>query len=179
VFVVRPFFTNNDPDTIVEYDDGSRTIFIGGGPTSGDLAQWGLLLMPEGRAPKPSRKVPGQWRKVNEAMSPRARAYQQQITGRSGEAYFVGGVKFDGIADGVLLDAKGPGYSNFVKDGKFRSWFNGQKRLLKQARDQLQAACGRPIRWDVAEADAATAIRRLLADNNIVGIDVVHTPVVP
>jgi hypothetical protein len=53
-------------------------------------------------------------------MSRRAARYQQQISGRPvDEAYWVGGthskaggVKFDGFQDGVLLEAKGPGYAN-------------------------------------------------------------------
>jgi len=42
-------------------------------------------------------------------MSARAAAYQEQITGQAiGSVYRVNGVKFDGFADGVLQDAKGP-----------------------------------------------------------------------
>lgn len=112
-------------------------------------------------------------------MSARARAYQQQITGRTGQSYFVDGVKFDGVIDDVLIDAKGPGYSSFVRNGQFRSWYRGADDLVDQAQRQLRAANGNPIRWNVAEADAAQAMRNLFADRGITGIDIVHTPVVP
>jgi len=53
-------------------------------------------------------------------MSQRAARYQEQICGQPvSEAYWVGGVgkssggvKFDGFKDGILLEAKGPGYAN-------------------------------------------------------------------
>ncbi|HBH54713.1 MAG TPA: hypothetical protein DDY91_22755, partial [Planctomycetaceae bacterium] len=113
--------------------------------------------------------IAGQWQSVIESMLERARAYQQQITGRSGQAYFVDGVKFDGVANGDLIDAKGPGYANFVKNGWFRHWFNGADELVEQAQRQVRAANGTPIRWHVAEADAVTAIRNLFADSGITG----------
>ncbi|MCP4247703.1 MAG: hypothetical protein GY778_11695 [bacterium] len=116
----------------------------------------------------------GKWKKVNEAMSARGRAYQYQITGRSGQAYIVGGVK-----NGVLLDAKGPGYVNFVKNGRFQLWFRGADKMVHQAKLQIGAAGGRSIQWHVAERKAALAIRNLLRDNNVVGIDLIHAPVVP
>ena len=47
-------------------------------------------------------------------MSARTAAYQTQITGQTGQAYIVNGVKFDGYTDGMLLDAKGPGYATFL-----------------------------------------------------------------
>ncbi len=109
-------------------------------------------------------------------MSARAAAYQRQITGRSGSVYDVGGVKFDGFADGVLLEAKGPGYSSFVRNGEFKPWFQGADELTTQAQRQVAAAGGSPVRWSVAEADAVTAINRLFADQGISGIQVVHVP---
>lgn len=119
---------------------------------------------------------PGAWRMVNEAMSARAAAYQQRITGAAGSAYFVGGVKFYGYKAGVLLDAKGPGYAGFVKDGRFTRWFTGGDALIDQARRQLKAAGGVPIEWHVAEAAAAKAMRRLLEDEGIDGIRILHVP---
>lgn len=91
----------------------------------------------------------------------------------------IDGVKFEGLVDDVLVDAKGPGYSSFVKDGQFRDWFRGADELADQAQRQLRASNGNPIRWNVAEGDAAQAIRNLFADRGISGINVVHTPVVP
>ena len=54
-----------------------------------------------------SKGILGQWHNVNETMSARARAYQQQITGRYGQAYIVEGVKFDGVAAGFLSTLRG------------------------------------------------------------------------
>ena len=121
----------------------------------------------------------GVWRAVRERMSARAAAYQGQITGRPGEAYVVGGVKFDGYGSMGLLEAKGPGYAGFIKDGSFRSWFKGADSLVSQAQRQVTAAQGTPIIWHVAEAKAASAMQHLLRVNNIRGIRVVHTPAVP
>jgi len=125
------------------------------------------------------RNIGGAWTNVSEAMSARAAAYQAQITGRAGQAYVVNGVRFDGLVNGVLVDAKGPGYANFVTNGVFRDWFTGEKALLDQARQQIAAAHGAPITWHVAEQEAVDAIRALFARWHIAGINVVHTSVVP
>ncbi|MGW1199545.1 polymorphic toxin-type HINT domain-containing protein [Streptomyces sp. NPDC002536] len=120
---------------------------------------------------------PGNWGTVNEAMSERAAEYQAKVTGvPNGFGYKVNGVKFDGFRDGVLLDAKGPGYATFTKDGRFRSWYNGADSLADQAQRQLNAAGGKSITWHVAEGDAVTAMRNLFADRGITGINIVHTP---
>jgi filamentous hemagglutinin len=112
-------------------------------------------------------------------MSERAAAYQAQITGRTGQSYVVNGVKFDGVGAQGLLDAKGPGYATFVRNGQFRPWFNGAEDLVAQAQRQIAAANGTAITWHVAEAEAATAIQNLLRSRGIQGITVVHTPPVP
>ncbi len=121
----------------------------------------------------------GTWAAVNEAMSKRAAGYQLQIGGRAGQAFVVNGVKFDAEAAGVLLEAKGPGYARFVKNGQFRPWFSGQQALVGQATRQVAAANGTPIIWHVAEQEAATAIQNLLKQNGVKGINVVFTPVAP
>jgi hypothetical protein len=122
-------------------------------------------------------------------MKPPARRYQEQITGHSAdEAYWVrgmsteaGGVKFDGFKDGVLLEAKGPNYANkFTDNLDPKYWFEptGAKRLLEQADRQSQKVRGMgiPIEWHVAEKTVADALRKLLRDNLIQGIKVIHTP---
>ncbi|WP_108985580.1 Tox-REase-5 domain-containing protein [Candidatus Phycosocius bacilliformis] len=112
-------------------------------------------------------------------MSARSLAYQTQITGRSGEAFVANGVRFDGFEAGAFLEAKGPGYATFVKNGEFRSWFTGKDALVSQVQRQVAAANGTPIIWHVAEAKAADAMRALFATNKVKGITVVHTPVGP
>lgn len=120
---------------------------------------------------------PGAYARVMESMSARAAIYQSKVTGTLPEVgYIVHGVKFDGFRGGVLLDAKGHGYANFVKDGKFVSWFNGANALVDQARRQVAAAGGTRIQWHFAEESAANAARALLTNNGVKGIDVIYSP---
>lgn len=120
---------------------------------------------------------PGNWAKVNESMSDRAREYQARVTGRSdGFAYEVNGVRFDGYRDGVLQEAKGPGYAHFAKNGNFPRFYEGRENLRKQAKRQLEAADGRPVEWLVAEEEAIVAMRRLLKEYDIEGIHFKHVP---
>lgn len=94
---------------------------------------------------------------VTESMSARAAAYQRQITGLPpGTAIVLGGVKFDGCraADGTLLEAKGPGYGQFlVSDIEKRDWYGGDGSIMDQARRQSRAAKleNRRIEWRFAE----------------------------
>jgi hypothetical protein len=130
-------------------------------------------------APRTGSTLPpaGRWTTANEAMSPRAAQYQSQISGRPpGQVYVVDGVRFDGVKDGALLDAKGPGYASFVKDGEFVDWFDGRFALREQARRQLTAAGQTPVVWHVAEEEAVAAIRSWLQRNGLGAIRVVHTP---
>jgi hypothetical protein len=149
-----------------------------------------IILQRANAAPRgqpPPAKGPGQWGPSHESMSKRAARYQEQICGQpASEAYWVrgvgrksGGVKFDGFENGVLLEAKGPGYANKFDDELMpKKWFapSGAKQLVDQAERQLKAAPGVPIRWHVAEKNAADAIRELLKGRGIQGIEVVHTP---
>jgi RHS repeat-associated protein len=118
--------------------------------------------------------VGGRWVRASEAMSPRAAEYQARF-GRSGHAFEVNGVKFDGVRKGVLLEAKGPGYAKFVRDGRFRGWFRGRAALVKQAKDQVRVAGGAPIEWHFAEEAAANAMRALFEDEGITGIRILVT----
>ncbi len=122
---------------------------------------------------------PGMWRKVKEGMKPRAAAYQRQITGETGKAYFVKGGKFDGFLDGMLLEVKGPGYASLMKNGEFKKRLRAREKLLKQANDQVEAANGVPIVWHIAESPVAEATRKLLRLEKVKGIKVLTTPAVP
>jgi hypothetical protein len=109
-------------------------------------------------------------------MSADARAYQKQIVGgHEGEAYRAGTVKFDGFKDGVLLDAKGPRYAHFIKDGQFQDWFTGAEDFVGQAQRQIEAAKGYPIRWCFAEEEPADLVRKMLNRKRF-KIEVVHIP---
>lgn len=121
-------------------------------------------------------KGPGAFMSVSESMSAQAAAYQARVAGtNAGSAYVVNGVKFDGFAKGVLIDAKS-NYAQFVKDGQFRSWFSGADSLVAQAQRQLSAAGGTPIQWRFAEEAAANATRALFQQRGISGISIVHVP---
>lgn len=111
-----------------------------------------------------------------EVMSGRARRYQTRITGHDGKVCLYNGVKFDGADNGVLLDAKGPGYATFVKDGEFMSWLRGREALVDEAKRQIRAAKGVPIEWHVAERETAIAMRKLLDDEGCSGITVLWVP---
>lgn len=122
---------------------------------------------------------PGTWGPVTESMSERAEKYQAQVTGAPPRiAYTVGRVKFDGYSQGVLQDAKGPGYEHFVKDGTFDSWFTGKAKIVDQATRQLRASNGYPITWYIAEEGTLEAITDLLDFERISGITLVHVPAV-
>ena len=119
---------------------------------------------------------PGAFMNVSESMSPQAAAYQARAAGTNvGSAYVVNGVKFDGYANGMLIDAKA-GYAQFVKNGQFQPWFNGADGLAAQAQRQISAANGAPIQWRFAEEAAANATRNLFQQRGITGIDIVHFP---
>jgi hypothetical protein len=146
-----------------------------------------------GGSPPPPAGGPGGWAAKNESMSDRARAYQDQITGKPNAAgsyvYKASGggetADFDGYRDGKLIEAKGPGYAGFTKNGEFQRWWvnskSGGQAMLNQARREATVASslGVPLEWDVAEPQAAEAIQTLLEDNGITGITVRYVPPQP
>src|SRR5262245_49684963 len=87
---------------------------------------------------------------------------------RSGEAYVVNGIRFDGFDATGLVEVKGPGYASLLnRNDEFRY---GAPKLLRQAQNQVAAAQGTPITWHVAEEAAADAMRKLFQSENIKGI---------
>ena len=168
---------------------GRGAAVLGGGPGAAIILHRANTAA--GQSSPSGGRGPGQWAPSGEkGASPRARAYQEQISGHSyDEAYWVGGVgrnsggvKFDGFTDDVLLEAKGPGYAEFFEDKLApKYWFDKSGRaedLLDQARRQHDIVQGMGIRieWHVAEEHAANAIRKLLEGDNITDITVIHTP---
>jgi hypothetical protein len=136
------------------------------------------------QAVPPNSGGPGQWVQADEFMSESARNYQAQMTGApKGYAYRVkvGGeeVDFDGFDKSVLLEVKGPGYAKWIdKELDFLSIFEGRDKLLVQARRQLDAANGTPLRWIVAEEKLAGALRKLFKAARL-DIEVVHISPAP
>ncbi|QRN98961.1 restriction endonuclease fold toxin 5 domain-containing protein [Archangium violaceum] len=128
---------------------------------------------------------PGQWVQTDESMSENSRNYQAQVTGApKGYAYRMKWgneeVDFDGFDQGVLLEAKGPGYAQWIdKQLNFLKIFKGGPKLLEQAKRQFEVANGTPIRWTVAEEKLAGALRKLFKANGLEDIEVVHIPPTP
>ncbi|MBN8465136.1 hypothetical protein JYJ95_01325 [Corallococcus exiguus] len=164
---------------------GRAATALSGGPGAAIILQRANTT---GNGSAPS-KGPGQWAPANESMSPRARRYQEQITGHTAdEAYWVGGVghnsggvKFDGFKADVLLEAKGPGYAEFFEaDLAPKRWFEASgkaEELVDQAKRQRDIVlnAGVRIEWHVAEEHAAASIKLLLKSNGITGITVIQT----
>jgi len=124
-----------------------------------------------------SRRITGRWENVNESMSPDARAFQTRVTGRPNQSFVQNGVRFDGVANGRLIEAKA-NYSNFVNrnTGKFHSWFQGRDGLTNQARRQIQAADGVPIDWYFQDRVTMDAVSALFMEEGISGINFIFLP---
>ena len=118
----------------------------------------------------------GKWVNVNESMSGASRTYQRYIAGTD-EVWLQNGVKFDGIKNGVLVEAKG-NYANFVdkNTGKFYNWFTGDKGLIDQANRQLTASNGLPINWYFADGISMNAVSKLFKEKGISDINLIFKP---
>ena len=119
----------------------------------------------------------GQWKSVNEHMSPYSRAYQKQITGHEGMAWVQNGVKFDGVRDGVLLDAKAK-LAQFIskKTGDFYGWFKGRQGFLDSAARQIRASEGSKIEWYFAEESVRDLVQDLFMEHGITEIELIFDP---
>jgi hypothetical protein len=131
-----------------------------------------------GGGASPPQGGPGRWELANEHMEAPARRYQAQVTeAPEGYVYSIGEVKFDGFKDGTLLEAKGPNLAKFIDDDLEPLWFfTGGEGMLKQARNQLKAAKGIPVRWVIAEKRLADYLRKLFNSNGLDRIEVLHVP---
>ncbi len=123
----------------------------------------------------------GSWQTVSESMSDAAKSYQEFITGRKwNESFVLNTIKFDGLKDGVLSDAKS-GHLNFVDfvTGEFKSWWatseSGGKEMIRQAQRQLTAANGVPIEWHFEHQSVRDAAEKLFEGRDF-NIILKHTP---
>jgi hypothetical protein len=113
-------------------------------------------------------------------MSEQARRYQAQVTGApEGYIYRVKlgnkEVKFDGFDQGVLIETKATGFAQWVdKQLNFVRIFKGRLQMLDQAKRQVAAANGTPVRWIVAEEKLAGALKKLFKANGLEDIEVIH-----
>jgi len=156
---------------------GAVTVSVGAGAVGASV-----VLMAQG---SPPAEGPGQWVPENASMSPEARRYQSQISAApEGWAYSIrigpgpkDKVDFDGFKDGVLLEAKGPGYRELIERMYGKPFFEGLKEMLNQAQRQRVAAKGVPIHWHFAEREVADLARKLFESEGFKNVKVFHTPV--
>ncbi|WP_434385409.1 Tox-REase-5 domain-containing protein [Melittangium boletus] len=140
-----------------------------------------LVFMAQGLPPPGG---PGQWLQKPEGMSSDAQRYQSQVTGApEGWVYRVRTgpgpkdfVDFDGFRDGVLLEAKGPGYQDLLRKMYGKDWFTGMEQLIDQARRQMRASTGAPLQWHFAEQEVAALFNKLLKEKGHGRVKVIHTP---
>ncbi|MCB9762540.1 MAG: hypothetical protein H6739_22265 [Alphaproteobacteria bacterium] len=142
---------------------------------------WQVLSEGPGSTPPPA-DGPGKWVPETGGMPPRARKYQSQVTGApEGYVYEVDGVKFDGFEDGVLIEAKGEGYSTFITNEgrRWQRWFTKGSDTVEQMKRQSRAAGSMPVHWHVAEREFADFLRGQAAKNNLNNVSVIWTPPTP
>lgn len=96
------------------------------------------------------------------------------VGGHEGEGFIQNGVTFDGAIDGALIEVKGH-YAQFIdkENGEFLEWFPG---FGKQARAQLEAAEGAPVKWYFAEEEVANLARKFFDKNGLGSIEVIFVP---
>ena len=89
-------------------------------------------------------------------------------------------VAFDGFKEGVLIEAKGPGYAQFLKaDGSgWQEFFTGWEPMRRQLERQVSAAAGTPVQWHVAEEGVARFIRKYVTDQGL-PVEVIWTAATP
>ncbi len=127
---------------------------------------------------------PGHWVEDTSSMSEQARDYQAQVTGAPRRwAYKVcrgaDCVDYDGFdpKTGTLLEAKALEYEKWWDDALKVKWkYKGAQRLIDQAKRQSRLAGGLRVRWHVAEPRMVPILKKMFLENNIEGIEVVHTP---
>lgn len=69
--------------------------------------------------------------------------------------------------DGVMIEAKGPGFLRMLLKESDMPWRGVQDKFLGQATDQLGAAAGRSVEWYIAEKPVADYVRFLFALKDI------------
>ncbi|MDL9936532.1 Tox-REase-5 domain-containing protein [Gordonia sp. ABSL1-1] len=141
-----------------------------------------VIIEAVGRGRQIATAAPGHWYPGGYKRSPAARSYNSQITGApSGFVYMVGDFPFDGMEpDGTLLVAAAPGYdAHLLPDGTFDPQWAGTNDLVERARRARTAAGEHPVRWVFAEQRSADAMKKLLADNQVTGVEIVVIPPAP
>ena len=121
----------------------------------------------------------GKWvTESTKGWSAAAKSYQEFVTGvKAGNAFEVNGIKFDGVIDDILVDAKSS-YNSLIdkSTGQFRQFFKVNEDLVDQARRQLKAADGVPVRWYFETTETLNATQKLFELNGIEGIELIFHP---
>lgn len=103
-----------------------------------------------------------------------AKQYQLEASGDAALSFNKNGVSFDNIANGKLIDRKFGHSSVFDSAGNVANSARADS-LVEQARRQLNAAGGNPVRWEISSVGGTNGIKRLFRDRGI-NIEVVHVP---
>lgn len=122
--------------------------------------------------PDPSPDVP-------HGASPRAIEYQSQVSGLPpGLAVWLNGVSFDGCrtTDGVMLEAKGPGYVWALGPDGWRPGYSGGPNAEAQMIQQSEAAANRLVEWHIAEPSVAEYFRQFAQSKGLTNVVVIYTP---
>lgn len=135
------------------------------------------------RMPRPGRSDggPGVWGPGKNYGSPRAQLYEEQVTGVPiDHSYYVNDVEFDGYDGFALVDAKGEGYSTFIK-AQWSPEPDGDYGLVATAERQVAAVrstgTDTPVQWQIAEKDTFDALWEMQADDLFpTDIELIHTP---
>jgi hypothetical protein len=126
---------------------------------------------------------PGKWVEDTSSMSEQSRTYQAQVTGAPKRwCYRIcrgdDCVDYDGFepTTSTLLEAKALEYEKWWDDALKVKWkYKGAQSLIDQAKRQSRLAGGLQVRWHVAEPRMVAILKKMFLENNIEGIEVVHT----
>jgi hypothetical protein len=169
---------------VVALPAGSVLEAVGAGAASASVVLMAGETPEDGASGPPPPGGPGRWERKPENMTQEARRYQARVTGApEGWVYRVRTgpgpkdfVDFDGFREGVLLEAKGPGYEALLRKMQGKPWFEGVDQMLEQAKRQLRAAKGAPVEWHVAEQKVADLLRELFREAELGRIKIIPTP---
>ncbi len=124
----------------------------------------------------------GVWKTTNESMSDASKTYQELISGRKwNESFELNNIKFDGLKDGVLAEAKA-GHLNFVDSNtrRFKPFFlnTGAPAMFDQVKRQITAAEGNVIEWHFEHAIVRDAAVHYFTQRgvNMTKVILKHTP---
>ena len=175
--------------TVIGHTDGSTSAALDGDalksapPVEGHLPVSVTGTSTGNPCPPPLPDIRG-------GMSPRAAAYQSQVTGLPpGLAVYLPDsnpgprdskvVSYDGCrtTDGTMLEAKGPGLAWPIDDaGNWKPYYKGRGEMEEQMDRQARVAAenGRNVEYHVAEEPLANYLRGYATRNGLWNVSVIH-----